>query len=151
MSKRRAHKSATTFCCIDHGLVTLCKPASISRRGKAEWENVLLSRVDDEELVSRRGGRHEELNDDCSNSNDNGTHSNSSIDLELSSIIISRGAPRAPTVLTQEDVVPPTCLLTDVESGVAPLDGSDDSPPVSFSYVAFTDEQASNTAATESS
>jgi hypothetical protein len=165
MSKRRAHKFGTTFCSLEHGLVTITKPSVMTRQDKAMWEAILVPNVQDDELVARRGGR-QDASEMCTEKSVSTCH-----DLELASILISHGdgppqqqatttgcgsgsavstTAATTTVLSSANRVPANVRLADLETGRAchhrgmdPPNGSD-TRPSPFAYIQFGDELATS-------
>ena len=145
MSKRRAQKAATTYCCVEHGMVrvpaknTTTKGAG-SCRGRQHRDSlldiVLQPRVADRELVEKRGGRQEgTLLADMDASNNSGRLSSmSGSSTEGASIVLPTGDDdddgdddgtnsssninnyTGTTVLHPENILPPHALLAQLEA-----------------------------------
>uniref|UniRef100_A0A7S3P509 RING-type domain-containing protein n=1 Tax=Amphora coffeiformis TaxID=265554 RepID=A0A7S3P509_9STRA len=109
MSKRRTSKANTTYCCVEHGLVTLQRKAmnKCSKRDKQILDAVLAPKVNHAELKAKRGGRQEEQAMSSSSSS-------SSSDSAFSSGLLRNGNT---TILDAVHVVPPDGLIANVEVG----------------------------------
>jgi len=115
MSRRRTTKANTTYCCAEHGLVSLQRKAmgKLSKRDKQVLDAVLAPHVDPVELKTKRGGRQEEQQHTVTGNNGAGMSSNGS-DSEFSSGPLQNGNT---TILDAVHVVPVDALIADMEAG----------------------------------